>query len=477
MTSALPVHTLPSSMRQRWVRQLLIWHRRLAVIACVGILAWSLSGLLHPIMSALQPQPITFATPAQSMVLNSKLMAPAHLALEPNSVQALRLISIDGQAVYQARLLATPEPQYFSAITGKRLDLVSAHAEQLARHYLGTQPDLRFTRLINGFDDEYVFINRLLPVARVDSSRGDGLRVYVDLFNDRLGSVVDTRKAVFAQVFKLLHNFAPLYGLGLVRDLFMAVLLLATFCAVVMGTGLFFARKTSRRWHRRWHAVCGLGIALSSLAFASSGLWHLLHKRTTDPLPAFLQQPLPLKTANTAPQTNWLVAAAAPNSAALVNIGNAPVWRLTSKVNGQNSVSWHTVDGDPLPEFTAFNQGALLLQHYSTALGLSGGGAQALVTQFNHEYGFIFKRLPVWSQQYADSAQTRLYVDPLDGTLAASIANADRFEGFAFAYFHKAEWLSPLGKLGKDIIVSLFALANALMALSGLWLFSRRPRR
>jgi hypothetical protein len=34
-------------MRERLMR----WHRRLAILAVIPLLAWSLTGLLHPLMS------------------------------------------------------------------------------------------------------------------------------------------------------------------------------------------------------------------------------------------------------------------------------------------------------------------------------------------------------------------------------------------------------------------------------------------
>ena len=477
MTAALP-STLTST-RSRWLRVLLTWHRRLAVAACIAVLAWSISGLLHPLMGALQPKPAVFTPPSTAISLQQPLLAPAQLALSGTEpITALRLLSLDQRPYYQVR--SANHARYFDALTGQEHDLLAKHAEQLAQHYLASQEPLKYVGQQSRFDNEYVFINRLLPVARVDTTRSDGLRVYVDVFNDRLASLIDTPKALYSQAFKLLHNFAPLNGLGLARELIMGLLLLSCLCATALGLGLFFTRRAvtrhARQGHRRWHAWCGLGIALSTLAFASTGLWHLVHKKTSTPLPAQYVMQLDWQRAH-APSQTWLLPSEQLLSAALLEAGGQHVWALRVQSPQGISTRWHALDGRPLPEHTGANLGALWAQHYAKALGLKTAIKQDWQTQFSHEYGFIFKRLPVWASSYGDTRSTTLYIDPSDATLAARIQNADRLEGFAFAYLHKAQWLEAFGKLGKDLILSLFALANALLAASGLWLFVQRQRR
>ena len=45
------------------------WHRRIGIVACVGVLLWCISGLMHPIMSRLNPRPVQFMPPAQVLDL------------------------------------------------------------------------------------------------------------------------------------------------------------------------------------------------------------------------------------------------------------------------------------------------------------------------------------------------------------------------------------------------------------------------
>jgi hypothetical protein len=95
------------------------------------------------------------------------------------------------------------------------------------------------------------------------------------------------------------------------------------------------------------------------------------------------------------------------------------------------------------------------------------------ITKFAKEYGFIFKRIPVIKVQMNDADQTRYYIEPATGILSAKVRNIDGFEGFIFAYLHKWSFES-INKDLRDILVSVFALSNIVVALLGFYLFTRR---
>jgi hypothetical protein len=95
------------------------------------------------------------------------------------------------------------------------------------------------------------------------------------------------------------------------------------------------------------------------------------------------------------------------------------------------------------------------------------------ITKFAKEYGFIFKRIPVIKVQMSDADQTRYYIEPATGVLSAKVRNIDGFEGFIFAYLHKWSFES-VNKDLRDILVSLFAFSNIVVALLGFYLFTRR---
>ncbi|MGZ8479028.1 MAG: hypothetical protein ACXW6K_13295, partial [Candidatus Binatia bacterium] len=102
-------------------------------------------------------------------------------------------------------------------------------------------------------------------------------------------------------------------------------------------------------------------------------------------------------------------------------------------------------------------------------------GDVRMITQFDAEYGFAFKRLPV--QRVAFDNGVNVFVDPSDSAVAAVVDNADRAEGWVFGYLHKFEWLVPfVGIDARDAIAMTLTLMIAGAAFLGLALFRQRAR-
>lgn len=468
--------TLLRTWRQRLLR-LLAWHRRLALVACLAVFSWALTGVLHPLMSNLQPRPSALLPPPTALPLEA-LQAPAAVlgAAGVKEVQALRLLTLDGEPYYQARLPDVPEPRYWHARSGAPAELSARHAEQLARHYLGSAEPVRYHGSLSEFDGEYAFVNRLLPVARVDTQRPDGLRLYLDLYQDRLGTLVDERKAWFSRLFQTLHSFRWLDGAGLARPMLMSLLLAILLATTMLGVGRFFVRHRNRpSMHRRLHGWLGMALALTTGSFAVSGGWHLWHKVGTAPAPTSFLPGYPVAALSSAPDNHWLAAGEQANALGLALLDGVPAWRLAySTEAGASAVRYLQLDGRPLDAESPRRYAAQRLEHYAQPLGLGQPQAVEMQFSFDHDYGFVFKRLPVLKARYADGQHTALYIDPLDGALAARIDDGDRAEGRSFAYLHKWEVLSSLGKPAKDLLVTTLALAHLLLALLGLWLLRRR---
>ena len=86
-----------------------------------------------------------------------------------------------------------------------------------------------------------------------------------------------------------------------------------------------------------------------------------------------------------------------------------------------------------------------------------------MVTEFGPEYGFAFKRLPVYRIPLAN--RVTVFVDPADGAIAAVIDNADRAEGWVFGYIHKLDWLVPF--TGTDLRDALAMTLAVLLSRRG----------
>ncbi|MGB4075610.1 hypothetical protein [Pseudomonas sp.] len=479
MTAALQAHELPRlTWRQRLLR-LMPWHKRLALLACLGIFSWAGSGMLHPLMGYLQPRPQTMATPQQVLPLDN-LRSPAQVlgAAGIAQVQGLRLLVLAGEPYYQARLAGELEPRYWHARSGQASDVAGAHAESLARHYLGHNEPLAYAGSIERFNGEYAFINRLLPVARVDTQRDNQLRLYVDLFHDRLGTLVDERKAWFSGFFQTLHSFRWLDAAGPLRPVLMLVLLASIVSATLFGLSLFVARRRARSFNRRLHGWWGLGLALATLSFASSGAWHLLHKQGAQPWPEPFVASFAVAELDSTPAADWLLSGEELYMLSLLELDDKPIWRAQGQqFSSMPSLHYLDAHGRELGNDTPRRYAQQRLDHYAKSMNL--GAAQQLTLQhnFDHEYGFVFKRLPVFKASYADAHNTALFIDPLDGALASRVQDADRTEGWTFAYLHKWEFLAGLGNGYKHLLLGLVALAHVLLALVGLSLLRRGQRR
>ena len=100
---------------------------------------------------------------------------------------------------------------------------------------------------------------------------------------------------------------------------------------------------------------------------------------------------------------------------------------------------------------------AFLLARALLATGRPPTGELRLVEQFDGEYGFVFKRLPVW--RIALPGGAGVFVDPADGAIAAVTDAGDRAEQWFFAHVHKLEWLVGwIGGSWRDGLAMLLTL-------------------
>jgi hypothetical protein len=129
-------------------------------------------------------------------------------------------------------------------------------------------------------------------------------------------------------------------------------------------------------------------------------------------------------------------------------------------------------DGEVLPE--ASRSHAISLAGQYSRLPSEQITDVTLVTKFEGEYGFFNKRLPVWRVDYHTPEHLSYYVETSSGALAAVVNDAARTEGWVFSYLHKFHWLDFAGKDVRDFIMGLFGLGNLIVAVLGLWMFTRR---
>ena len=471
------------------------WHRRIAWVALFAAFSFALTGLLHPLMTRLQPKPVQFAPPAMP-ALTGALPAPASALATAGIAEVAGLRPVyDGSGwLWRA---ATPDGavRYVDATTGaaKSAEAERAHAERLARWYTGElTAAISVIEPITAFEADYSYVNRLLPVWRVRFARDDGLTAYVSTVDDRLTTISDTRKRLFQQSFNAVHSWgwlpAPL------RNAWINTLLAGVALTVLIGLTLAARTRGGRRFNlRRIHRWGGIAVSVAVLAWASSGFvqaWgNATRERADSP-----QRPLRVASAQlTAPLA---AAGASASSVALVALNNAPVWRWALKpaetTTGRGAAMGEHqhhdkpaqgVSAGPSARYVSAQDGrevadgeAKHLAELLTHFALQSTAATATpVLKFSPDYGFLFKRLPVWRVAQGDAENTVAYLDTASERLAARIDDGDRLAGAFFAYAHKWEWVTPLaGKDWRDGISAAFAALLIGVGIGGTLLRRRR---
>ncbi|UOQ68842.1 PepSY-associated TM helix domain-containing protein [Hymenobacter volaticus] len=517
METIIPRHAAPT--RPAWVRRyvqrnIYRWHRFVGLLTLVPVICWTLSGLLHPLMSnwlrpsiakeALPPQPAPRPTwPLQ------QVLAQHHLS----SLRSVRLVRWRQQPAYQVQTgLPTAEPRYFSATTGQALapDADRQYAEQLARYFTqDSTARLLAAEQLTGFSDDYSFVNRLLPVWKLTFERPGVRTVYVETMPARLAAFNNPTRATFLRFFALLHSWSwlELLANNTVRVIVMLLLLGIILASTLSGLVLYglmwgkFRRPRNAQdqvgWLRKYHRGVGLAVALVTFTFAGSGAFHVLLKLHPDERLQFHHAPaIPtsrLLVDVTQLPLDWLQV----QQVGLVELNGQIYYQVTTLPAAQQNNKSATSASTGLPEeavrptlvtYYSATTGHILADgqtQYATFLAntfwrqAGGGPTPAIdkiesVTHFEGEYGFVNKRLPVMKVAYRIPQQTTLYVEPATGRLAARVENTDRYEGLSFAFLHKYHAVGSLGKNVRDAITMLSAVGVLAVSVLGFWLLVKR---
>lgn len=503
-------------------RLVLRYHRLIGLVAVLPVLLWGLSGLSHPILTRLQPQPAAMTPPP---ALLAAVPAAERAGLPPLSgllagqgvaqVERARLMQWNGRPVWQLTLPAVAERRYLDAHSGAVLDGLDRElAVVLARHYTGeASRAIASVTLVSEFSDDYLYVNRLLPVWRVEFAGGDRLRAFVETSPLRLATLDNTLKSRFGTLFRNLHSWMFI-GNERLRDALMTVFLLAAFGSALGGLWLYghFLRREAvgerLRPARRWHRRIGLVAAVGALMFSGSAMLHLwlLDKSRHEAAPwPHSGEALPAAALTLAPAQ---LPMGEGESLQLLAMDGAPVWQLSPPARAMVGKTAHA--GHDAHSSHKHGQGGAHAGHgaqrggvkpaeqdrYFTAAGEliesgpetharllatthTGLPAERItqvekITRFEGEYGFINKRLPVYRVGYDTKDKLAVFVETVSGVTAAEVRAPQRVEGWSFAYLHKWTFLDPLGKDLRDALAGLMALLIVVTVLLGLRLVLRR---
>lgn len=505
------------------------WHRTLSLIIALPVVLWAASGFMHPIMTNIRPR---IATQGIAPAVFNPAIVKVNLeqALQQNHIDSFasfRLVHIDTNWFYQVQRQYNDEPVYLSVLNGKLLPQGDwLYAQYLAKQFLeGTgqhnmhgmhtsMPDMAAhdccdaatmcvlgpsagsqvtnASRITAFDHEYKSINRLLPVYKVSFNRGDGIRVYVETTQDRFAFAMDNRRAVFDNIFRLVHTWGWLDFLGKGKQLVEFVLVLTAFVTTLMGIYLFFTTKSKKAngnglvKTRRLHRYVSIVAALFTLMFTFSGGYHALSKLQDDTRDAYYarQSFASTNVHFNLPQITAAVQQPITNIS-LVRMNGKDYWQVFQQAaqpsnNAKDLMKNMQVQAAPV-SYVAVDDGHMLpdgeagyARYLATSFSRHPANTIQSVTQvtkFNNEYNFTDKRLPVWKISYPFNGHERYYVETATGKLSVRINDQDLMEGYSFATLHKHEFLAWAGKPVKDFSTMFWAAAQVLMVTIGLVLY------
>lgn len=467
------------------------WHRIIGLTALVPVICWTLSGLSHPFMSNwFRPY---IAQEAYKSPLQSQLHPALSIQqiLDQNHVEAIRnfsLVNFNNNTYYQV-LASDSTYNYYSAADAKLLqDGDRDYAIFLARFFtLDSLSKIKEVQLQTTFDGQYQPINHLLPVWKVSFDRPDGMDVYVETGQSRMGTFNNNTRKTFLWIFEQLHTWDFLAAIG--GDQFRNVVLLTIvsimFLSMLSGLtvyGFFWNKfktiqqkrkaegKADKRFIHRYHRQLGLIVSFVMLLFLVSGAFHLLVKmRNTDPVKrdyASLINRKDLVVSNlklALPDSNiQKIALASFNGKTYYQVSNSK----------RRLLYFDAMNGEELPDGDIVYAKFLSNYYRPQTPGLKNAKGlvkTTIIKQYDNEYGFINKRLPVVKISYPGNENW--YIETTSAKLAAKVAGIDRAEGLSFIFLHKFFWMTWAGKDIRDIISILAALSVLSVSLLGLTAF------
>ena len=221
-------------------------------------------------------------------------------------------------------------------------------------------------------------------------------------------------------------------------------------------------RKDNRFVHR-FHRQIGLIVSFVLFTFIISGAFHLLVKlHNTGPEKKAYEQLIDTRELLVA-NLNLPLADSTIKRMDIVKYFTQAYYQIsTSK---KEVLYFSAADGRQLPNGDR-RYAAYLAGFYS---GNKTAFKVTQVRQFNNEYGFINKRLPV--EQVAYPGGENWYIETITSQLATKVAGIDRAEGFSFIFLHKYFGMTWAGKNIRDMVSMLAALGVLVISLSGFTAF------
>lgn len=530
------------SMTNKTARWSFSKHQWLGLVGGISLLVWGLSGLTHIAMVLFGPQQAQFMPPPAAVALEGARPIAATLADKgiTGAVAVKTVPAPGGGVVWQVTGDPLAERRYFRPADGAEIaGGDKAQAEFLARHYLGTDRAIASATLQTRFDADYPWVNRLLPVWKLEFAGDDGLTAYVHTETSSLAGVNNTTKTALQSVFRALHTWEWVpAGMEWLRVAVIGVMVASLLALALTGIAMLVTvrRKKRQPGARGWHRVAGYVLALPLIMFSVSGIWHLVQSALVPPQSNLaMGRPLQLAGGQWPVEADWPLIARGRDIASVALVEGAagqPLYRIGlappkgSMGGGEHDHGPAKAETAPAHGMAGHDHAAMMAAQAKTpstdaeirearfagikpdgpaiyldaatgapvptgdkdlARAIAGRFTGApdsaitgmeLVTRFGPDYDFRNKRLPVWRVDYGAPVKASLFVDTGAGVLVDKVADWEKPERLAFSFIHKWNFLFPIGRLGLNVVVGVFVIALiGFSAMLGLKMDLARRRR
>ena len=517
------------------------YHRALAWLGACILFIYLLSALTHPILAWTGPKAAAFFPPRATVsvehlrnlsgIISENTINQANVLkiLPSKNEPVLQLTTIDEN---MAKTTSTIHRRYFDLTTGKEKKYYDKeHALWLAEYYMGREIplDVRSIQLQTEFTQEYPWVNRLLPVYKIELNDKENTILYIYTELNALASMSNDWKKSLQIIFQSLHTWDFLGDIDNARVLLLALMMLTLTAFILSGIGLVFSfksrkiKQSSCRWHRRIACI----IWLPLLGFSTSGLYHLLQSAygentsglrlnnamilSEDSFSATLNIKSTLLNnseltdvqrvsviSNNTGDIYYRISLPLPHSKQMhkksdlkavnkktidedeyAHQHHKPVSReekYKGKSAEKDALYFHAKTGKP----AAITDKKLAQQIATVYLNASNDEINHIskVTHFGPNYDFRNKRLPVWRVDFDNSQGDIVFVDPETRIIVDHTTKTSRYERYSFSLLHKWNFLASLtGRKNRDIVIIAALLMSLGLTILGVILLLKKKNR
>ncbi len=487
------------NLKKSLVKHGVKFHKTLAWTGFIALLLFASSAILHPVMVWTGPRAAAFFPP-QMKVETASLQALQKIVQTQTlgTPTVAKVVPGENGPLFQVTGHSDKPRDYYSLETFEKLENQDKkQAIWLARYYTGLQSaTVKSVSFQTEFDAAYPWVNRLLPVYRVEFETPDQRTAYIYTELGALAGHTNTWKTTLQSLFGLIHTMNWLEEIEVARLGIMTILLVSLAGMALTGFILTFTLKKRKiaDKKRQLHKVQAYGIWLPLLSLVASGSYHLLYSSTAEntsgivlskpfsmaPLASSLkvvQLPQSVSVNElsfiTARNGDLLVRASLPNGQAGSNVSD------TKRFDGmatEKKASYYSVRTGEKSDLTDKQFSENLVRNYFD-LSEEAPLTSAKIHTFGNGYDFRNKRLPVWKITLPAQLGGIAYIDPANGILVDRLTASAEAENFSFSVFHKWDFVTPfIGRPVRDLFVLLILSFTLITGITGFLILIKRKK-